>query len=78
MPVCRIVKLLPLGTVIDLMHYCKWPLASCNSASMDQYIMLTECIKINSMSQLVLFDYWIFHNRSSKIIGQEVLIDDRL
>ena len=27
---------------------------------------------------LVLFDYWIFHNRSWKIIGQEVLIDDRL
>ena len=28
--------------------------------------------------QLVLFDYWIFHNRSSKIIGLEVSIDDRL
>ena len=27
---------------------------------------------------LVLFDYWIFHNRSSKIIGQKVSIDDRL
>ena len=26
----------------------------------------------------VLFDYWIFHNRSSKIIGQEVSTDDRL
>ena len=25
---------------------------------------------------VVLFDYWIFHNRSSKIIGQEVSIDD--
>ena len=23
---------------------------------------------------VVLFDYWIFHNRSSKIIGQEVSI----
>ena len=22
MPVCRIVKLIPLGTVDDLMHYC--------------------------------------------------------
>ena len=27
---------------------------------------------------LVLFDYWIFHTRSSKIIGQEVSIGDRL
>ena len=27
---------------------------------------------------IVLFDYWIFHNRSWKIIGQEVSIDDRL
>ena len=25
---------------------------------------------------VVLFDYWIFHNRSSKIICQEVSIDD--
>ena len=25
---------------------------------------------------VVLFDYWIFHNRSSKIISQEVSIDD--
>ena len=33
MPVCSIVKLLPLGTVDDLMHYCTWPSASCNSAS---------------------------------------------
>ena len=32
MPVCSIVKLLPLGTVDDLMHYCTRPLASCNSA----------------------------------------------
>ena len=24
----------------------------------------------------MLFDYWIFHNRSSKIIGQEVSIDE--
>ena len=28
-----IVKLLPLGTVDELMHYCTWPSASCNSAS---------------------------------------------
>ena len=28
--------------------------------------------------QVLLFDYWIFHNRSSKIIGHEVSIDDRL
>ena len=27
---------------------------------------------------LVLFDYWIFHNRLSKRISQEVSIDDRL
>ena len=27
---------------------------------------------------VVLFDYWLFYNRLSKIIGQEVLIDDRL
>ena len=27
---------------------------------------------------LVLLDYWIFHNRSSKIIGQKILIGDRL
>ena len=27
---------------------------------------------------IMLFDYWIFHNRSLKIIGQEVSIDDRL
>ena len=33
MPVCSIVKLLPLGTVDDLMHYCTRPSASCNSAS---------------------------------------------
>ena len=32
MPVCSIVKLLPLSTVDDLMHYCTRP-ASCNSAS---------------------------------------------
>ena len=33
MPVCSIVKLLPLGTVDNLMHYCTQPSASCNSAS---------------------------------------------
>ena len=33
MPVCSIVKLLPLGTVDDLMHYCIRPSASGNSAS---------------------------------------------
>ena len=33
MPVCSIVKLLPLGTVDDLMHYCTRPSVSCNSAS---------------------------------------------
>ena len=34
MPVCSIVKLLPLGTVDDLVHYCTWfPSAKCNSAS---------------------------------------------
>ena len=27
MPVCSIVKLLPLGTVDDLIHYCTWPRA---------------------------------------------------
>ena len=27
---------------------------------------------------IVLFDYWIFHNRSSKIFGREVSMDDRL
>ena len=33
MPVCSIVKLLPLGAVDDLMHYCTQPKALCNSAS---------------------------------------------
>ena len=33
MPVCSIVKPLPLGTVDDLMHYCTRPSAACNSAS---------------------------------------------
>ena len=33
MPVCSIVKLLPLGTVDDLIHYYTRPSASCNSAS---------------------------------------------
>ena len=33
MPVCSIVKLLPLGTVDDLMHYCTRPSALGNSAS---------------------------------------------
>ena len=32
-PVCSIVKLLSLGTVDDLMHYCKRPKSECNSAS---------------------------------------------
>ena len=27
MPVCSIVKLLPFGTVDDVMHYCTWPSA---------------------------------------------------
>ena len=31
--VCRVVKLLPLTTVGDLIHYCTRPSASCNSAS---------------------------------------------
>ena len=35
-------------------------------------------LKISMYQILVLFDYWIFHNRSSKIIGQEVSIDERL
>ena len=30
---CSIVKLLPLGTVDDLMHYCTRPKARCNNAS---------------------------------------------
>ena len=34
--------------------------------------------KVINYIQLVLFDYWILHNRSSKIIGKEVSIDDRL
>ena len=33
MPVCRIVKLLPLCNVDDLMDYCTRPSASFNSAS---------------------------------------------
>ena len=33
MSVCTIVKLLPLGTMDDLIHYYTWPSASCNSAS---------------------------------------------
>ena len=33
MSVCSIVKQLPLGTIDDLMHYCTWPSALCNSAS---------------------------------------------
>ena len=33
MPVCSVVKLLPLGAVDDLMHYCTRPSASCYSAS---------------------------------------------
>ena len=33
MPVCSIVKLLPLSAVDDLMHFCTRPSASCNSAS---------------------------------------------
>ena len=33
MPVCSIVKLLPLRTVDDLMHYGTWPSASCNRSS---------------------------------------------
>ena len=33
MPVCIIDKLLHLGTMDDLMHYCTLPSASCNSAS---------------------------------------------
>ena len=32
MPVCSIVKLLPLGTLDDLMHFCTRPSASFNSA----------------------------------------------
>ena len=28
--------------------------------------------------RVVLFDYWTFHNQSSKLIGQKVSIDDRL
>ena len=43
---------------------------------------LSLCILVNLLPaislKLVLFDYWIFHNQSSKIIGQEVSIDDRL
>ena len=33
MALSSIVKLLPLGTVDDLMNYCTQPSASCNSAS---------------------------------------------
>ena len=33
MPICTVVKQLPLGTVDDLLHYCTQPSASCNSAS---------------------------------------------
>ena len=33
MPVCSIVKLLPLSPMDDLMHYRTRPSASCNSAS---------------------------------------------
>ena len=33
MPVCSIVKLLPLSTMDDLMHYCPPPSALSNSAS---------------------------------------------
>ena len=33
MPVCIIVKLLPLGTKDNLMHYCTRPKAKCNCAS---------------------------------------------
>ena len=33
MSVCSIVKLFPLGTVDDLIHYYNRPSASCNSAS---------------------------------------------
>ena len=33
MPVCSIVRVLPLGTVEELMHYYTPPSASCNSAS---------------------------------------------
>ena len=33
MPVGRLVKLLPLGTVDDLMHNCIRPSASCSSSS---------------------------------------------
>ena len=33
MPVCSIVKLLPLGTVDNLMYYYTRPSAFCNSAS---------------------------------------------
>ena len=33
MPVCSIVKLLPLDTMDDLMHFCTRPKAWCNSAS---------------------------------------------
>ena len=33
MPICSIVKLLPLGPLEDLMYYCTWPSALYNSAS---------------------------------------------
>ena len=33
MPAFSIIKLLPLGTVDDLMHFCTRPSALCNSAS---------------------------------------------
>ena len=36
MPVCIIFKLLPLGTVDDLMHYCTNPKAEFNSLAILQ------------------------------------------
>ena len=47
-PVCSMVKLLPLGTVDDLMHYCTWRSAIVHQFVHDGQVQL--CIR----SSLVL------------------------
>ena len=71
-----VCSLLPCGHLLEK----GWPLGSClwcfiRFLSLSHVVSWVRC---GTWLYLVLFDYWVFHNRSSKIIGQEVSIDDRL
>ena len=69
MHICRIVQLLPLGTVDDLMHHCTQLSASCNSASGHPWRLRVIVLTIlqTGMKYLYKANAYKLHNKSENL-----------